>query len=238
NYMRGHGTRDVTSERGGLEATVIGHVELIDMYGRVKPLRGRYTAETGQLVIGRVVDVLPRKWAIDIKGAKRAMLALSSIILPGGEQRRRSTLDELNIRRYFAESDVVCAEVRSVSQGVPQLHTRSTAFGKLSHGYLMDVPHHLIVPVANVYMGSVNKLGMGVILGANGCVWLSAVRPHGGVQESMIDGATSEIDEATRKGIARCGNVIRWMVKEDMPISIDSINKVVDNVDDLAEFDT
>ncbi len=46
------------------------------------------------------------------------MLALSSVNLPGGELRRRSAEDELSMRRYLQEGDIISAEVR-VSDSVP-----------------------------------------------------------------------------------------------------------------------
>ncbi len=48
-------------------------------------------------------------------------MALSSVNLPGGELRRRSAEDELSMRRYLQEGDIISAEVR-VRGSVPDPH--------------------------------------------------------------------------------------------------------------------
>ena len=41
---------------------------------------------------------------------------LSSINLPGGEQRRRTAEDQLNMRQFYIEHDLVSAEVQAFFQ--------------------------------------------------------------------------------------------------------------------------
>jgi len=43
------------------------------------------------------------------------MLNLTSINLPGGVQRRRSEEDQLNMRNFFKEGDIISAEVMQVN---------------------------------------------------------------------------------------------------------------------------
>ncbi len=56
------------------------------------------------------------------------MLALSSVNLPGGELRRRSAEDELSMRRYLQEGDIISAEVRARGS-VPDPDTDPRVFG-------------------------------------------------------------------------------------------------------------
>ena len=58
--------------------------------------------------------------------------------LPGGELRRRSAEDELAMRKYLQEGDLISAEVQNVhNDGASALHTRSLKYGKLSQGALI-----------------------------------------------------------------------------------------------------
>jgi hypothetical protein len=73
----------------------------------------RYSAELGDVVVGRVVELQARRWAVDVGAAARAALQLGAVALPGDVQRRRTAEDELAMRDWFAEGDIVVAEVHN-----------------------------------------------------------------------------------------------------------------------------
>lgn len=130
-FMRGHGTY-VQSEK--LVATVAGFVEPINKLISVKPLRTRYNGEIGDIVVGRVIEVQvsQKRWKIDTNSRLDSILLLSSINLPGGELRRKTSEDELMMKSFFQEGDLISAEVQSIfSDGALSLHTRSLKYGKL-----------------------------------------------------------------------------------------------------------
>lgn len=121
-------------------ATVAGHVEKTNKLLSVRPLRARYSPEIGDLVVGRIVEVQTKRWKVDIAAPLLAQLPLSAINLPGGILRRRTSTDELQIRTFFNEGDLVVAEVQSVHQdGSASLHTRSLEYGKLRNGVFLAV---------------------------------------------------------------------------------------------------
>ncbi len=82
----------------------------------VRPLRARYTPEIGDLVVGRIVEVQAKRWRVDVGSTQLASLPLSAINLPGGILRKRTETDELQIRAFFAEGDLVVAEVQQLYQ--------------------------------------------------------------------------------------------------------------------------
>lgn len=121
-------------------ATVAGTVQKTNKLLSVHPLRARYTPEIGDLVVGRIVEVQSRRWKVDVAAPLLAQLPLSAINLPGGILRRRTSADELQIRTFFSEGDLVVAEVQSVHQdGSASLHTRSLKYGKLRNGVFLAV---------------------------------------------------------------------------------------------------
>lgn len=106
----------------------------------MQPLRARYAPEIGDLVVGRIVEVQSRRWKVDVAAPLLAQLPLSAINLPGGILRRRTSADELQIRTFFSEGDLVVAEVQNVhSDGAASLHTRSLKYGKLRNGVFLAV---------------------------------------------------------------------------------------------------
>lgn len=96
--------------------------------------------EIGDLVVGRIVEVQARRWKVDVAAPLLAQLPLSAINLPGGILRRRTSADELQMRTFFVEGDLVVAEVQSVhADGSATLHTRSLKYGKLRNGVFLAV---------------------------------------------------------------------------------------------------
>jgi exosome complex component RRP4 len=138
-WMRGHGT--YTSPLStSIIATVAGTVQKTNKLLSVQPLRARYTPEIGDLVVGRIVEVQSRRWKVDVAAPLLAQLPLSAINLPGGILRRRTSADELQIRTFFSEGDLLVAEVQTVhSDGAASLHTRSLKYGKLRNGVFLAV---------------------------------------------------------------------------------------------------
>ncbi|KAH8688791.1 hypothetical protein BGW36DRAFT_392183 [Talaromyces proteolyticus] len=136
---RGHGTF-TTPYSASIIATVAGTVQKTNKLLSIHPLRARYMPEIGDLVVGRIVEVQARRWKVDVAAPLLAQLPLSAINLPGGILRRRTSADELQMRTFFVEGDLVVAEVQSVhADGSATLHTRSLKYGKLRNGVFLAV---------------------------------------------------------------------------------------------------
>ncbi|CAK7262977.1 Exosome complex component rrp4 [Sporothrix epigloea] len=140
-WMRGHGTYAAThGPAGGIVSSLAGTVMRTNRLLSVRPLRARYAPEVGDLVVGRVVEVQARRWRVDVGASQLAALPLSAINLPGGVLRKRTETDELQIRTFFAEGDLLVAEVQQIfGDGVAVLHTRSLRYGKLRNGVFFAV---------------------------------------------------------------------------------------------------
>ncbi|CAK7240130.1 MAG: Exosome complex component rrp4 [Sporothrix thermara] len=140
-WMRGHGTYAAThGPAGGIVSSLAGTVMRTNRLLSVRPLRARYAPEVGDLVVGRIVEVQARRWRVDVGAAQLAALPLSAINLPGGVLRKRTETDELQIRTFFAEGDLLVAEVQQIfGDGVAVLHTRSLRYGKLRNGLFFAV---------------------------------------------------------------------------------------------------
>lgn len=195
--MRGHGTHLIPSSHpsqpASIASSLTGRVILTNKLLSLQPFYARYTPETGDLVLGRVHSVLPgaRRWKINLGSTALSNLALSAVNLPGGIQRRKLASDELEMRTFFKEGDLLVAEVQGVYQdGSTSLHTRSLRYGKLRNGRLVCVPTKLIRRGKSHFVqltrkgskeasnpsrskeGNVDVVEM--ILGLNGWIWLSA----------------------------------------------------------------
>lgn len=218
----------------------------------ILPLRARYNPEVGDLVVGRIVEVQSRRWKVDIGATLLASLPLSSINLPGGILRRRTAVDELNIRTFFVEGELLVAEIQSLfGDGSAALHTRSLKYGKLRNGYFMSVAGAGGSGGSSTRKGGVARSkrqtftlqtarGGGeidVVLGVNGYLWVAKhVEPE---TETNKDVSITRLEETTSQGIyssqndnisvhtraeiARVAGVIRALVESGSRVDEDLI---------------
>ena len=160
---------------------------------------------------------------------------MSAINLPGGILRKRTTTDELQIRTFFSEGDLLVAEVQSIYQdGSASLHTRSLKYGKLRNGVFLAVSGTggggggVVRSRRQVWTVNTGHGGseVDVVLGVNGYIWISKhnstettssqisiTKLEDTVSSSIYSCQNDEIGPATRKEIARLAGCIRALVE-------------------------
>ncbi|KAH9943816.1 exosome complex exonuclease rrp4 [Amylocystis lapponica] len=221
-FMRGHGTYVDNEE---VIASVAGTIERVNKLVSVRAIRTRYNPEVGDLVVGRITEVQPRRWKVDANSRQDAVLMLSSVNLPGGVQRRKLESDELQMRTFFEEGDLLVAEVQAFfADGAMSLHTRSLKYGKLRNGQLVMVPPVLIRRLKSHFFSL--PCGVDLILGLNGYVWVSKhvkLSEQEGEDafdaEAVYSNRNDNIDDATRIAIARVSNIIRVLAAQFIPLT-------------------
>ncbi|VDO96194.1 unnamed protein product [Soboliphyme baturini] len=181
NYMRGHGTYVKDDQ---MIASVAGVISRVNKLVVVTPLKTRYNGEIGDIVVGRVTAVQPKRWKVDTHAKLDSVLLLSSVNLPGGEQRRKSDEDERLMRTYLREGDLVC-----LSQGVLLKFSPSLIKRRKNH------IHNL-------------TCGARIIFGSNGYVFISPTINEiegntGGFVQNL-----DPVDREQRQVIARLRNCI------------------------------
>lgn len=241
-FLKGHGTTELNGE---VVATVCGVVERVNKLVYVRTLRARYKPEVGDIIVGRVIEVAPKRWRLDINYSQDAVLMLSSINLPDGIQRRRTAEDELNMRSIFEENDVICAEVRGFQHDGLHLQARSQKYGKLQRGQLLSIPSYL-VKRRKQHWHYLDEYGIDLILGCNGFVW---VGEHVETKDEMLvdqadkpDSQTSKTNDhstslegqeqtytplETRQNICRIANAIRVLSMLGFVVTIEVVMEVV-----------
>ncbi|XP_061341365.1 exosome complex component RRP4 homolog [Gastrolobium bilobum] len=241
--LKGHGTADLDGE---VVATVCGVVERVNKLVYVRALRSRYKPEVGDIVIGRVVEVAQKRWRLEINYSQDAVLMLSSMNMPDGVQRRRTAVDELNMRCIFEEKDVVCAEVRGFQNDGLHLQARSQKYGKLNRGQLLTVPPYL-VKRQKQHFHHLEQYGIDLIIGCNGFIW---VGEHVEAKDDMVEDLVNQSDPQvlspnknsvsleeqeknyttleTRKYICRAANAVRVLSILGFNITLDIIKGIID----------
>ncbi|KAK7795389.1 hypothetical protein U0070_024007 [Myodes glareolus] len=118
-------------------ASVAGFVERVNKLICVKALKTRYNWRSRRHCSGQN----HRGSTEETNSRLDSILLLSSMNLPGGELMRRSAEDELAMRGFLQEGELISVEVQVVfSDGAVSLHTRSLKYGKLDQTY--PTPEH------------------------------------------------------------------------------------------------
>jgi len=200
-----------------LTATVCGTVGRVNKLVNVTAVSGRYVAQAGDVVVGRVVEISGKRWGVDIGGVQEAVLMLSSVTIPG-VQRRHTAEDELNMRTLLAEGDLLSAEVQSTFRdaGV-SLQTRTSKFGRLGEGQVVRVPPSLVKRLKH-HITEVPGHPVGVVLGTNGLVWLG---PRRG------EGEDAPPTQEEREETARAAMAVRALARCHVLISPPSVARVL-----------
>ncbi|XP_072816396.1 exosome complex component RRP4 isoform X2 [Vicugna pacos] len=203
-FMRGHGTY-MGEEK--LIASVAGPVERVNKLICVKALKTRYNGEVGDIVVGRITEVQQKRWKVETNSRLDSVLLLSSMNLPGGELRRRSAEDELAMRGFLQEGDLISAEVQAVfSDGAVSLHTRSLKYGK--------VPPSLVKRQKTHFHDL--PCGASVILGNNGFIWIYPTPEHKEEDAGGFIANLEPVSLADREVISRLRNCIVSLVTQRM----------------------
>uniref|UniRef100_A0A0E0HVX1 S1 motif domain-containing protein n=1 Tax=Oryza nivara TaxID=4536 RepID=A0A0E0HVX1_ORYNI len=205
NILKGHGTSD---QDGEVVATLCGVVERVNKLVYVRTLRARYKPEVGDIIVGRVIEIAPKRWRLEINFSQDAVLMLSSMNLPDGIQRRRTAVDELNMRTIFEENDVICAEVRGFQHdGSLHLQARSQKYGKLERGQLLVVPAYL-VKRRKQHFHHLEQYDVDLILGCNGFIWTAEASVSSNIEINNMLGAEFYVQTAERE-VKRRADLLR-----------------------------
>ncbi|KAG9393226.1 exosome subunit Rrp4 [Carpediemonas membranifera] len=220
DQLRGHG---ITTNDTHLVSSLCGISSQLHKLTFMTSFKTWYQPRVGDIVIGRIVSIEGRKWKVDVGAPQHGRLMISSVNLPGGELRRRDQTDELNMRSFFIEGDVLSAEVQQTNQdGSFTLHTRSERYGKLEHGYFARTESYL-VKRANRHIHTLDN-GVGLIIGVNGRCWISGPRPMAAGQgESTKDMADAVLSVDRLRGVARTARAIEELTAERKFVTLESI---------------
>ena len=157
------------------------------------------------------------------------------------------------MRNYYSEADMLCAEVQQVlHDGTLALQTRSVHYGKLTrHGMCIVVPPALIRRSRQHFYSFGPSVGVHMILGMNGMIWLqpltaaTVLRDDGNEDAEMQDAdediaavkkrremeaaADAAIPLEIRTNMCRIANCIRALAGQLLPISVQAIETVLED---------
>lgn len=171
--------------------------------------------------------------------------------------RKRTSTDELQIRTFFSEGDLLVAEVQALYQdGSASLHTRSLKYGKLRNGVFMSVAGQgggggVVRSRRQVWtIDTANGGGaVDVVLGVNGYIWISkhveaevtgekasVTRMEESVSSTVYSSQNDDIPAATRREITRIVGCVKALVEGGVSVDEDMVMRTYEAATDLDEM--
>ena len=146
-------------------------------------------------------------------------------------QRRRSEEDQLNMRQFFKEGDIISAEVMQVNSndGRIMLQTRNLKYGKLLNGFMVKTDSNFVRRMKN-HIIEFNFGGntIGSIIGTNGYIWIhSPTSNQLNKAEAVKVPVLKSVNAETREAMAVLRNVVLCLEREQLPIFRETIELAV-----------
>lgn len=187
-------------EEDKIYASRIGLVNIDGKVIKIIPLSGVYLPKKGDVVIGKVIDILLSGWRVDVGSAYSGVLNVKD-----------GTTDfvakSADLTKYFDLGDYIMTSIINVtSQRLVDLSMKGPGLRKLSKGTIVRVNTNKVPRIIGKQGSMVsmvkNATGCKILVGQNGIIWISgepnseviAIRAIKMIEEkSHIPGLTDQV---------------------------------------------
>jgi exosome complex component RRP4 len=155
-------------KEGKIYASQLGIKSVRSNYVNVIPLGGRYIPQVGETVIGKVIDLGPSNWLVDINSPYPAPLHVNEVPW---------RVEFGDTARYLNVGDVLLAKILLVDETKRvQVTMKEPGLRKLQGGQIIDISHSKVPRVIGKG-GSMIQMIKGytncrIFVGQNGRIWL------------------------------------------------------------------
>ncbi len=174
NFKSGDG---VIKKGNAFYSTIMGLFQNKGEYIQVKALKGKYMPRSGDLVIGKVVEVGLTNWIVEIGSP------YSAVLLANNATEKRFDPVKDDARKIFDLGDIILAKIASFDRTRdPSLLTNERGLGKLRGGRVLEIEAaHIprVIGKKGTMINMVKRLTRTqIITGQNGRVWIHGKKPE------------------------------------------------------------
>ncbi len=197
--------RGVFIENGVMHSMYLGIVDVRSGYVNVIPLSGCYIPKRGDKVIGKIVDLAPMNWVVDINAPYYAPLHVNDVPW---------RVEFGDTGRFLGLGDVILAKVSNVNEmGQVWITLKEQGLRKLEGGHLIHISPSKVPRVIGKGGSMIQMLkdstNCRIYVGQNGTIWISGT-PDGIVKvikairmierEAHTYGLTDRVKEFLERG--------------------------------------
>jgi exosome complex component RRP4 len=165
------------AHEGKVYAAQLGIKVVKSNFINVMPLGGRYIPEQGDLVIGKVEDIGPSNWLIDIKSPYPAPLHVTEVPWK---------VEFGDTSRYLNVGDTIMAKILMVDETKRvQVTMKEQGLRKMQGGQVIEISHTKVPRVIGKGGSMIsmikNQTNCRIFIGQNGRIWLD-----GDIENMMV----------------------------------------------------
>ncbi len=189
---------------GAVVAATLGIKNVDGTYASVIPLGGQYIPRVGDIVIGRIDDVGPSNWLIEINSPYPAPMHVNEV--PWHVEFGETT-------DFMKAGDVVIVRVAKVTEvGRVQVSMEGPGLRKLQGGQIIEVPHSKVPRVIGTKGSMISLIkkytACRLVVGQNGRIWIDGdpddiLIAMGAIQmisdQAHVHGLTNNVKEYLQK---------------------------------------
>jgi exosome complex component RRP4 len=155
-------------KEGDVIAATLGIKNVDGTFASVIPLGGQYIPRVGDVVIGRITDVGPSNWLIEINSPYPAPMHVNEV--PWHVEFGETT-------NFLKAGDAVIVRVAKVTEvGRVQVSMEGPGLRKLSGGQLIEIPHSKVPRVIGTKGSMISLIkkytACRLVVGQNGRIWI------------------------------------------------------------------
>ncbi|NPA74979.1 MAG: RNA-binding protein [Euryarchaeota archaeon] len=203
--IEGKPGRGVFVENGKLYSAYLGIVDTRMGYVNVIPLSGCYMPKKGDRVIGKIVDLAPMNWVVDINAPYYAPLHVNDVPW---------RVEFGDTGRFLSIGDVILAKVSNVNEmGQVWITLKEQGLRKLEGGHIITISPSKVPRVIGKSGSMIQMLkdhtNCRIYVGQNGTIWISGA-PDGIItvikairmieREAHTYGLTDRVKEFLERG--------------------------------------
>jgi exosome complex component RRP4 len=153
---------------GKIYAAVLGIKNIRANYINIIPLGGRYVPKPGDMVIGKITDIAPANWVVDINSPYLAILHIDAVPWK---------VEYSDTARYLNVGDAIVAEISAIDDVKRvQLNMKAPGYKKIVGGQIVEISHAKVPRVIGKGGSMINMIKnytrCRVLVGHNGRIWV------------------------------------------------------------------
>ncbi|MFW5846979.1 MAG: exosome complex RNA-binding protein Rrp4 [Nanoarchaeota archaeon] len=195
DFLPGEGTQKTDQ---GIKAMKFGLAEESGKLIKVIPLSGIYEPRRGNIIIGKVENIISNGWFIQVNSDENGFLPLTEV---------PRFVSKDNLEEIMDLGDMAVAKISTINRRGIDLTIRGRGLGKIEEGIIVEVNPYKVPRIIGKE-GSMIKLikdetGCNITVGQNGVIWIKGQDVKSELlakkailevaKKSMIEGLTEEI---------------------------------------------
>jgi len=144
---------------------------------KITPLSGVYIPNKGDIVIGKIIEVYPNGWQVDINSPYHGFLLIKDAVYEFVD------ITKTDLNNYYTYGEFIVAKVLNVMKNkIINLTVKEKGLGKISGGLIISINPKKVPRVIGKNSSMINMIkqisGANIVVGQNGRVWIKANSPE------------------------------------------------------------